>query len=203
MLKWRHVIAVPYQWLTEACVPQPVTDLSLSLAGPVGGTMSHHLRLLTPTQKNPHPMKGFTRGSTSKIPVSLLVSLCSIPSTQTSSFNMKQKDYSRKCIHASLTGRPEWFWLLVNLVYSHSLPLSPEGRVITDVREMDFPKLPETLCYAIRGDILSDTDLRAVRSMGNKEGSDIVWTWKCNLNQREKLYVVWQVLWGIRSPILS
>lgn len=42
LLKWRHVITVPYQWVTEACVPWPVTILSLSLPGPVGSTMSRH-----------------------------------------------------------------------------------------------------------------------------------------------------------------
>lgn len=43
-------------------------------------------------------------------------------------------------------------------------------------------------------------DLQAVRNNGNKEGRDIVWSWKCN---RKKLYELWQVLRGIRSPILS
>ena len=53
MLKWRHVIAVPYQWLTEACVPRPVTALSLSLAGPVGSTTPHHLGFVnTSSEKN-------------------------------------------------------------------------------------------------------------------------------------------------------
>lgn len=64
--------------------------------------------------------------------------------------------------------------------------LVPEGRVITNVREMDFPKLPESLFYVMRGDVLS---ARAVRNKGNKEGSDIVWTWKCNLNQTGKSFM--------------
>lgn len=54
MLKWRHVISVPYQWLTEARVPRPVTSLSLSLAAPVGSTMSHHLGVVNASLRNPY-----------------------------------------------------------------------------------------------------------------------------------------------------
>lgn len=73
MLKWRHVIAVPYQWLTEACVPWPVTTLSLFLLlGQLAARCSITSVLLTPTpRKNPQPMKSFTRGSAARIPVTL------------------------------------------------------------------------------------------------------------------------------------
>lgn len=66
MLKWRHVITVPYQWLTEACVPRPVTTLSLSLPGPVGSTTPrHHSTVDTSREK----LKVSQEGSSSKIPL--------------------------------------------------------------------------------------------------------------------------------------
>lgn len=57
MLKWRHVISVPYQWLTEACVPWAVTSLSLSLAGPVGSTMPRRLDVVNTSSEKSSPEK--------------------------------------------------------------------------------------------------------------------------------------------------
>lgn len=66
MLKWRHVITVPYQWLTEACVPQPVTTLSLSLPGPVGSTTPHHHSTVDTSWEK---LKVSQEGSSSEIPL--------------------------------------------------------------------------------------------------------------------------------------
>lgn len=175
MLKWRHVITVPYQWLTEACVPRPVTTLSLSLPGPFGSTMLHHHGIVDTNSEK-------LEVSRDEAPLKYLsLSICHKPfySSIIQIDHIHCKSMTKEGLNPVIS-TAGWFGL------QPQSSLVPEGRVITNVREMDFPKLPEPLFYVMRGDVLS---ARAVRNKGNKEGSDIVWTWKCNLNQTGKSFM--------------